>query len=271
MEALARSLRRRPAPGAPKLLITGAAGLIGTVLRKGLRGRYEIRGLDVRAGKGVDVVADMTVPAAIEEAFAGIDAVVDLAGDPDQAASWQTVRENNIPATLNALEAARAAGVRRFVYASSNHVTGLVERDEPYASIVAGRYDEVPRDFPRLTGSSVVRPDSPYGVGKALGEAAARFYAEQHGLGAICLRIGTVNGDDRARDARQAAMLLSHRDLVQLVDRCLAAPDSLRFAIFYGVSANAWRLWDIDEARQAIGYEPRDDATLPGSRRSGDS
>ena len=160
MEALGRSFGRLPPAGAPKILLTGSAGLIGTVLRRGLRNRYEIRGLDIRAGKGVDVVADMVDPDAIREAFAGIDAVVDLAGDPDTEASWETVRENNIPATLNALEAARLAGVRRFVYASSNHVTGLAERDEPIASIVAGRYEAVPENFARLTGASPVRPRS---------------------------------------------------------------------------------------------------------------
>ncbi len=260
METLGRWLRRGPAGGAQRVLITGAGGLIGGILRKGLRGRYELRGLDSRPGKGVDLVADMTDPVAIRPAFDEIDAVIDLAADPDAEASWETVRENNIPATLNALEAARAAGVKRFVFASSNHATGLYEHDEPYASIVAGRYDDVPHAFERLTGASPIRPDGPYGVGKALGEAAARFYAEMRGVTAICLRIGTVNPAGRPQNARHFATLLTHRDLVHLVDRCLGAPADLRFAVYYGVSANTWRIWDIDEAAREIGYEPRDDA-----------
>lgn len=260
METLGRWFRRGPVEGAQRILITGAGGLVGGILRRGLRDRYELRGLDSRPGKGVDLVADMADPAAIGAAFEGMNAVIDLAADPDAGASWEAIRENNIPATLNALEAARAAGVERFVFASSNHATGLYEEDEPYASIVAGRYDGVPQGFDRLTGTSPIRPDGPYGVGKALGEAAARFYAEAHGMTAICLRIGTVNPSGRPQNARQFATLLSHRDLVHLVDRCLTAPHELRFAIYYGVSANTWRFWDIDAAAREIGYAPQDDA-----------
>jgi nucleoside-diphosphate-sugar epimerase len=260
LERFARRLRGGPGPDAPHVLITGAGGLVGGILRKSLRDRYELRGLDSHPGRGVDVVADMTDLAAIEGAFEGIDAVVDLAADPNADASWQTVRENNIPATLNALEAARQAGARRFVFASSNHVTGMYEHDEPYASIVAGNYDSVPEAFERIRAASPIRPDGPYGVGKATGEAAARFYADEHGLSAICLRIGTVNQPGRPQNAREFATLLTHRDLVHLVGRCLAAPASVRFAVLYGVSANKWRFWDIEEARHTIGYEPRDDA-----------
>jgi nucleoside-diphosphate-sugar epimerase len=263
METLGRRgrwLRRRAPADAPQVLITGAAGLIGSVLRSGLGERYRLRGLDARPGKGVDVIADMTDPAAIAGAFEGMDAVVDLAGDSDADASWDVVYDNNMPAALNALEEARRAGVKRFVYASSNHVTGMYERDEPYASIVAGRYDRVPDDFERLSSATPVRPDGAYGVGKAFAEAAARYFAEEYGLAAICLRIGTVNRPGRPQNVRHFATLLTHRDLVHLVDRCVAAPEAVRFGIFYGVSANTRRFWDIEEARNAIGYEPRDDA-----------
>jgi hypothetical protein len=189
--------------------------------------------------------------------------VVDLAANPDQHASWESVRENNIPATLNALEAARGAGVRRLVFASSNHVTGMYEHDEPYASIIAGRYETLePGGFERVTASHPIRPDGPYGVGKALGEAAGRFYSDVHGLSVVCLRIGTVNRQDRPRNVRELATLLTHRDLVQLVDRSLAAPESVGFAVVYGVSANRWRIWDIEDARRLLGYEPADDAEV---------
>ena len=94
----------------------------------------------------------------------------------------------------------------------------------------------------------------------SFGEAAARYYAEEHGLSVICLRIGTVNAANRPENTRQLATLLTHRDLVQLVRCCLAAPDSVRFAVLYGVSANTWRFWDLEEARRAVGYAPVDDA-----------
>jgi uronate dehydrogenase len=243
------------------VLVTGAGGLIGGILRDGLRDAYTVRGLDARPGRGVDVVADMSDLAAIGPAFEGVDAVVDLAANSDADASWDAVRANNLPATVNAFEAARLAGVRRVVFASSNHVVGMYERDEPYASVVAGRYDGLdPTTLARLDETSPIRPDGPYGIGKAFGEATARFYWEEHGISAVCLRIGTVNREGRPTNARHFATLLTHRDLVTLVRCCLAAPPAVGFAIVYGVSANTWRMWDIERARELIAYEPRDDA-----------
>ena len=163
--------------------------------------------------------------------------------------------------TYNALEAARRAGAKRVIFASSNHATGNYEFDEPYASIVAGEYDGLDAaSFPRVTVDMPIRPDGPYGIGKAFGEAAGRYYSDHFGLSVICLRIGTLNREGKPQNARQFATLLSHRDLVQLVRRCIDAPDSVRFAIFYGVSNNTWRFWDISNSRELIGYEPEDDA-----------
>ena len=76
----------------------------------------------------------------------------------------------------------------------------------------------------------------------------------------LCLRIGTVNRDDRPANARQFATLLTHRDLVQLVRRCLQAPEELAFGVYYGVSANTWRFWDLEDAARELGYVPEDDA-----------
>jgi uronate dehydrogenase len=254
-------MRRRDGPGSrPLLVVTGGAGLIGGVLREGLSRSYEVRRLDRARGPDIDRV-DMRRLSRVERAFASADAVVDLAANSDVDAPWDDVLRNNVTATYNCLEAARRAGVRRVVFASSNHVVGLYEKDEPYASIVRGNYAGLdPERLPRLTSTTAIRPDSAYGVGKAFGEAAARLYAEEHGVSVICLRIGTVNHADRPTQVRQFATLLTHRDLVQLVTRCLEAPLSVGFAVFYGVSGNTWRFWDIDEARAGVGYEPLDDA-----------
>jgi nucleoside-diphosphate-sugar epimerase len=244
-----------------RLAITGAGGLIGQILGSAFAGRFDLTRIDKDAGDAVDVVADSTDLEALIEAFHGADLVVDLAADPSADAPWWSVRANNIPATLNALEAAHRAGVRRLVFASSNHVTGMYEQDEPYASIVKGAYDGLdPESIPRITAADPIRPDGPYGVGKALGEAAGRMYAELHELSVICLRIGTVNREGRPRSARTLATLLTHGDLVRLVGCALDAPPSVRFGIFYGVSGNRWRFWDIEDARARIGYEPGDDA-----------
>ncbi len=243
----------------PAVLITGAAGLLGRILRQGLGDAYDVRGLDRRRSEGV-LRADMARGRGLARAFDGVDAVIDLAGVPDVETAWSDVYANNIPATINALEAARAAGARRFVYASSNHVTGLYERDDPYARIVAGDVDGLdPAEIPLIRAGDPLRPDSPYALGKSLGEAAGRFYAEEHGLSVVCLRIGTVNEEDRPLNARHLATLLTHRDLVSLVDHALRAPAELVYAVYYGVSANTWRFWDVENAKE-IGWSPVDDA-----------
>ncbi len=238
-----------------RVAITGARGLIGGILTEGLRGEHDVTGVDARAG------VDMRDLSAAERGFAGADVFVDLAANPRTDTSWQEVYANNLPATANAFEAAQRAGVKRVIFASSNHVTGLYERDEPYSRVVAGEYDGLdPASLRRITSADPIRPDGPYGVGKAFGEAAGRFYADVYGLSVVCLRIGTVNAENRPRSPRERATLLTHRDLVHLVDACIGAPEHLRFGIFYGVSANTWRFWEIADAEQAIGYRPQDDA-----------
>lgn len=262
---VARSARWEPVrdvrDGRAHVLVTGAAGKIGGILVEALSDEYAVHGLDVTRGPGVQWVGDMTKLGRVESAFEGMSAAVDLAANASVSASWKSVHENNVPATLSAFEAARKAGVRRVVFASSNHVVGMYERDEPYASVVTGAYDGLdPRELPRLRTDAPIRPDGPYGVGKAFGEAAARYYAETYGLSVICLRIGTVTRSGRPENPRHFATLLTHRDLVHLVRCCLTAPETLQFGVFYGVSANTWRFWDIDDALDAVGYAPQDNA-----------
>lgn len=244
------------------MLVTGAGGRIGTILRESLAEDFDLTGVDARRSKRLAWKhADLTKRRDALSAASGQDSVIDLAADPSIASSWQTIYDNNMAITLNVLEAARESGVDRLIFASSNHVVGLYERDEPYASIVAGRYDGLTPDaVPLLTSSAPIRPDSPYGVGKAFGEAAGRYVSEEHGLSVICLRIGTVTPSGRPSSVRQLATLLTHGDLVRLVRSSLEAPPELRFGVYYGVSANTWRFWDVSEAQRDLGYEPQDDA-----------
>jgi uronate dehydrogenase len=242
------------------VLITGAGGTLGTVLRSGLHDSYRISGLDRRRGEEWQR-QDVRNLSSVRNAFAGVDAVVDLAVKANLASPWKDVQRYNVPATLTVLEAAHQAGVRRVVFASSNHVVGLYERDHPYAAIVAGNYDGLdPAAIPKITSGYPVRPDSPYAIGKLIGEAAGRYYSDLHTLSVFCLRIGTVRPDDVPSSPRAYATLLTHADLTRLVDCCLRAPEDRLFGIYYGVSANTWRFWDTAEAAQAIGYEPRDNA-----------
>jgi dTDP-4-dehydrorhamnose reductase len=193
--------------------------------------------------------------------FAGVDVVIDLAAHPAIDTPWEQVWKNNLQITMNVLEAARANGARRYIFASSNHVTGMYERDEPYASIVAGRYDGlVPGGFELIDATAPHRPDGAYAIGKIFGEAAARHYSDAFGLSALCLRIGTVRHDDLPTVPRHYATLLTHRDLAALVECAVEAPADLRFGIYYGVSENRWRYWSTSDAKADLGYAPTDDA-----------
>ncbi|HZC28553.1 MAG TPA: NAD(P)-dependent oxidoreductase [Gaiellaceae bacterium] len=250
----------RGSPTPQRILITGAAGLIGTVLMRGLAGRYDLVGVDRALRRPPNVRRrNLARARGLPGLFAGVDAVVDLAGLASHRTQWKDVWRNNLPVTVNVLEAARHGGVRRYVFASSNHVTGGYERDSPYSAIVAGDYRGLdPDSIPRIGADWPVRPDGAYALGKVLGEAAARWCADASGLSAICLRIGTVNAEDRPRKPRDFATLLAHADLLRLVEAALTA--DVPFGVYYGVSRNTWRFWDISGAAREIGYEPEDDA-----------
>ena len=250
-----------------KILITGATGLIGTVLRVRLgdTGRYTISGIDARPTDD-DSLANFTLADcfdydAIEPAFEGQDAVIHLAANAPVETPWPDVLRNNIASTHNVYEAARQHGLKRLVFASSNHAVGNFELDEPYKSIGKGDYsliDNDPENIPQVDHHVPIRPDSDYGVSKVFGEATGRYYNEHFGLEVACLRIGSVVHQNRPTNIRAYATWLSHGDLAHLVDRCLTA--DLGFEIFYGVSNNRWRFWDIEHARKTINYNPQDRA-----------
>ena len=105
-----------------------------------------------------------------------------------------------------------------------------------------------------------VRPDGPYGIAKVFGESAGRFYSDQYGLSSLSIRIGTLNFEGKPTNQRQFATLISHPDLVQLFRKCIEAPLNLKYGIYYGVSDNKWRFWDIKNSKSDIGYTPQDNA-----------
>lgn len=244
-----------------RVLMTGAAGLIGGILWEGLAEEHALRGLDRRPDRARGIQrGDVRRPRSLQRMFAGVDAVVDLATSASVASPWRKVQQD-MAGRINVLEATRAQGVRRYVFASSNHVTGGYEGEEPYASIVAGAYEGLDSaTIPRIETGWPVRPDSPYGTGKAFTEALCRYYADKYGISCICLRIGTVLAGNAPTRPRHFATLLSHADLVRLVSCALRAPLELRYGVYYGVSANTWRFWDIEHARGELGFEPHDDA-----------
>ena len=244
----------------PRVLITGMSGLIGSAVRKRLEGKYALRALNRGPVAGVECVrADITDLSAIEPAFAGVDVVVHLAAKVHRDAPWDGVLAHNIIGTYNVFEAARRAGVKRLIYASSGAAIGNYEREAPYSAVVAGRYEGA-SPWPRLTHESPARPAGLYGCSKVWGEALGRHYADDHGMSVICLRIGAVNREDRPLSPRQFSVWCSQRDVAQMVERCIEAPESVRFDIFYAVSDNKWSYRDVAHAREVVGYRPQDRA-----------
>jgi len=240
-----------------RLLITGCNGLIGKILWADLEGDFDLYGLDAASGDRSKNIyqADISDHRQVESVFERIappSYVVHLAGDPRADAEWDSVFVNNIAGTKNIYEAARQAGVSRIVFASSNHVTGAYEDSAPGSG---AQHEPM-----MITTHDPIRPDGFYGVGKAAGEALARMYYEVYGLESICLRIGSVTKeDDPNREARFESTWLSHRDLAQLVRKSLEA--EVKFGIYYGVSNNKRRFWDISNAEAELGYHPEDDAS----------
>ncbi len=241
----------------PKLLITGCNGLVGKILWDHLENDFELYGLDLSYGASSEKIfqADISKPEQVNSVFNQIPSlayIVHLAGDPRVEADWDSVFANNIGGTKNIYEAARLAGVKRIVFASSNHATGAYEGFPPNLHT---KTNPAP-----ITVRDAIRPDSFYGVSKAAGEALARMYFELHGLESICLRIGSVTKDDDPNaDPRYQSTWLSHRDLIQLVRKSLLA--EIKFGIYYGVSNNKKRFWDISNAEAELGYESEDDAS----------
>ena len=221
------------------VLLTGAAGQIGSELRVRLpEYGWRLRCTDRSADPGAGIVAaDITVPADLNAVVAGVEAIVHLAGRPTEA-PWPEVREANVEGLVQLFEAARRHGVRRVVYASSNHAVGFT----PVT-------DDLPADAPP-------RPDTLYGVSKVFGEALGRYYVDRYGMQVACLRIGTFA--QRPPDVRALSTWLSPADCARLVDACLRSP-ALEYAIVWGVSANTRRTWSL-AAGKALGYGPVDDA-----------
>jgi uronate dehydrogenase len=225
-----------------RLLVTGAAGRIGSVLRAGLAGEVRLlRLMDVEpleAGAGEEVVqGDVRSLEDARRAMSGCDAVVHLAGIAEEA-EFEKILETNIRGTFNVFEAAQLEGCRRIVFASSNHAIGFY----PVGEVIG-------TDVP-------VRPDSYYGVSKVFGENLGSLYHDRHGLEVVCLRIGAFLPEPLR--PRHLYIWLSHRDAVQLVRRSLQAPD-VGFLIVYGTSDNR-RSWWRRDGWDRIGYAPEDDA-----------
>jgi len=222
-----------------RCLITGAAGGIGARLRHLLKGIYPVLRLSDRvepADLAADeefIAADLTDAAEVERAVQGMQGIVHLGGISAER-PWDEILQANIVGTYNLFEAARKRGVKRIVFASSNHVVGFYPRR-------------------RKIGTDVtVRPDTRYGLSKAFGEALGALYADKYGLRVLAIRIGNVT--DRPVDERRLSIWIKPEDLVQLIRIGLEHPD-LHYDVVYGASDNARSWWD-NETAYRLGYRP---------------
>ena len=228
-----------------KLLLTGAAGGLGQALRGRLKANCQVLRLSDRidcgaAGAGEEVLlADLADAAAVDVMVQGVQAIVHLGGVSVEG-PFGPILQANILGLYNLYEAARKHGVKRVVFASSNHVTGFYRQSET------------------ITADAPPRPDGLYGVSKAFGEDLSRFYFDRYDRETACVRIGSSFPEPK--DRRMLATWLSFDDLHRLITACLTTP-VLGHSIVFGMSDNAVTWWDNSRARH-IGYAAQDSSDI---------
>ena len=247
-----------------RILVTGIAGTIGRIVAEDLGKDHDVRGIDIRPGDLPNTSeADLTDPAAILPFFKDAEVVIHLAAERrhEPEIGWDQLMDPNVVATANVFDAAHAAGVRRVVFASSMHVMGGYEFDEPYKSIIAARYEGIDPDaIPLVTGDMPARPDSRYAASKLFGEALGRYYAEIEGMEVISVRLGAVHETDRPGfDTRSWVAWLSNRDVGALFRACVEK-SGIQHEIVYGASANRWKVYDTPASWKVLGMTPGDNA-----------
>ncbi|MBG9387405.1 NAD-dependent epimerase/dehydratase family protein [Caenimonas aquaedulcis] len=224
-----------------RLLLTGAAGGLGQMLRQSLKPYAKLMRLSDRAPMAPAGDAEEVIPCelsdkeAVDRLIEGCDAIVHLGGVSVER-PFEEVLEANIKGVFHIYEGARRHGVKRVVFASSNHVIGF----HPQGKL--------------LDADCAKRPDGYYGLSKAYGEDLSRFYFDRYGIETACLRIGSSFPEPK--DRRMLITWLSYRDLTELVRCCLFAP-ALGHTIVYGASDNRDKWWDNSKAAH-LGFKPQD-------------
>jgi nucleoside-diphosphate-sugar epimerase len=241
-----------------KVGITGAEGRIGGYLRAGFEAKHELTSFTLTPQQFDSVVADISDADAMNGVFTGLDAVVHLAGDPSPAGSWESMLNNNIIGTFNVLEEARRAGVKKVVFASTNHT----------------QHGETMGNSPEILDTSnpvmlqlndYFNPSSIYGASKATGEIYGRLFARHHGVQFVAMRIGAIGDEDsparsfgKPSEDYNRAMFLSRRDLVTAFQKALEI--DREFTLAYVISNNGRRIFDMRETNEVLGFYPQDDA-----------
>ncbi|HIN59662.1 MAG TPA: NAD(P)-dependent oxidoreductase [Gammaproteobacteria bacterium] len=228
-----------------RILVTGAAGQVGSTVARGLRKRHQVRGHDRVPMPELDdtIVSDLNDFDAVLEATRGMDGVAHIGGLPGDD-EWEPIHQSNIVGTYNVFEACRRNGVKRVAFASRVGVLG-----------------QYPRGV-TLTVDIVSTPIGFYTISKVFGESIAYSYAREHDMGCVCVRIGSFN---LSRDQPEHPLHLSHGDCLRVFEQALVHPN-VTFAVVFGVSDSNWPLYDLEHGRQAIGYCPQDRSLVPEDR-----
>lgn len=244
-----------------KILVTGMSGLIGAALRESLESKAELSALNRSDVAGVPTTqADLGDFNAIRPAFEGIDTVVHLAAKAGENFPFDQLLQTNVAGTRHVYEAAREAGCRRVVFASSGTTVSGWEIEEPYRSLATGEYANVPAEWPMIDHTMPTRPAGVYGSTKVWGEALGKHYADTTDLSILCVRLGYVNAADRPGRPRDYSVWCSKRDIVNMLELCVDAPDALRYDILFAGSNNRWGYRDLAHSKEAVGFEPQDAA-----------
>lgn len=255
-----------------KVLVTGASGLIGGLVIEHLGDRYELTGL---ARRPVDAIpslqADITDAEGIKPAFEGVHTVLHLAAATAGLTElWEPTMAITVQGTLNVYEAAREAGVKRVVFMSSGNTQlgYMFDQGQPYWKLANMREDDpdFPTEWRMITLEDGPYPNNPYAVGKLFGEHVGRLYADLHGISSLVIKLGGVLQENRPHVRGIWPGFLDQMDAIDMIDRCIGAPDELMYDVFNAISNNKWRWREIEHGADVLGWTPKGSAEAAAER-----